>query len=69
MEKIIERTWYVCEKYGCIWHGKVAEMLPDYHYPENNTFFFYTEEEAIKWMKTEEDAIEWIRLNHENLND
>lgn len=38
--------FYVCTKFGCTWAGLISDMLEDYHYPQNATWFFASEEEA-----------------------
>ena len=43
-------NFYVCSKYNCTWYGKVSDMLDDYGYPTNSTFYFNTEEECIAFI-------------------
>jgi hypothetical protein len=42
----VPNTYYVCEKFGTVWSGKVSEMRHDYDYPENSTWYFNTKEKA-----------------------
>jgi len=42
----INIIYYVCEKFGTVWSGKVSDMKDDYDYPKNSTWYFSTKEEA-----------------------
>ncbi len=44
--------YYVCENYGCIWTAKVEDMLENYAYPQNSTWYFDTQEEAENYVNS-----------------
>lgn len=41
--------YYVCENYGCIWSGSVDQMIENYLYPQNSTWYFDTMKEAVDY--------------------